>query len=121
MRCARRGCNRRVATLAHDLSMRDFVDMWLLFNPLNVDWPVAEPCVHTIEDLYLITPFDTVSLPIAIGLLWMMYPVLVKVKYEELGKVAQTNEVPTISHRRKGTRTKTMCPCFLLSVRKTCL
>jgi ACR3 family arsenite transporter len=35
---------------------------------------------------------DTVSLPIAIVLLWMMYPVLAGVKHEELGKIAEAWE-----------------------------
>jgi ACR3 family arsenite transporter len=41
-----------------------------------------------IKDVFNALSIGTVSLPIAVGLLWMMYPVLAKVKYEELGKVA---------------------------------
>jgi ACR3 family arsenite transporter len=44
------------------------------------------PSIHSIIDTVQIAD---VSLPIAIGLLWMMYPVLCKVKYETLFKVFQ--------------------------------
>jgi ACR3 family arsenite transporter len=40
---------------------------------------------------------DTVSLPIAIGLLWMMYPVLARVKYEELGRIRHAGRMLVIS------------------------
>jgi ACR3 family arsenite transporter len=50
-----------------------------------------------IKDLFNALSIGTVSLPIAIGLLWMMYPVLAKVKYEELGKVAQAWEQFSVS------------------------
>jgi arsenite transporter len=40
---------------------------------------------------------DTVSLPIALGLLWMMYPVLAKVRYGELGQLRSRGRVFGVS------------------------
>jgi ACR3 family arsenite transporter len=39
----------------------------------------------------------TISFPIAVGLLWMMYPVLAKVRYEELGKVTTAWKMFSVS------------------------
>ncbi|MFW9909721.1 MAG: ACR3 family arsenite efflux transporter [Candidatus Thorarchaeota archaeon] len=39
----------------------------------------------------------TISIPIAIGLLWMMYPVLAKVKYEEIGKLKRESRMFGVS------------------------
>ena len=45
-------------------------------------WPGIGPALDRVK-------LGTVSLPIAVGLLWMMYPVLAKVKYGKLGHLTR--------------------------------
>ncbi len=69
------------------LSLLDrFLPLWI-FLAMAVG-VVAGYIFPGIAEVFDALRIDTVSLPIAIGLLWMMYPVLAKVKYEELSKVA---------------------------------
>lgn len=78
---------RKTASVVGRLSLLDrLLPLWIfLAMAIGVGLGYIFPGIATVFDALRI---DTVSLPIAIGLLWMMYPVLAKVKYEELGKVA---------------------------------
>ncbi|MGQ9586728.1 MAG: ACR3 family arsenite efflux transporter, partial [Anaerolineae bacterium] len=63
-----------------------FLPLWIFLTmALGVGLGRIWPDIADVLDALRI---DTVSLPIAIGLLWMMYPVLTKVQYEKLNKVA---------------------------------
>src|SRR3990170_5540146 len=78
---------RKPAGVIGRLSILDrFLPLWIfLAMGIGLRLGYVYPNVANLLDSARI---DTISLPIAIGLLWMMYPVLAKVKYEELGKVA---------------------------------
>ena len=67
------------------LSLLDrFLPLWI-FLAMAVG-VVAGYIFPGIAEVFDALRIDTVSLPIAIGLLWMMYPVLAEVKYEELSR-----------------------------------
>lgn len=62
-----------------------FLPIWILLSIIiGVGSGALYPELASILDTFRI---DTVSLPISIGLLWMMYPPLAKVRYEKLSKI----------------------------------
>lgn len=69
------------------LSILDrFLPLWIfaamaLGIGLGSIFPELGPALDSVK-------LDTVSLPITIGLLWMMYPVLAKVKYGKMPQMA---------------------------------
>jgi arsenite transporter len=70
----------RLSTLDRWLPVWIFLAMALGIT-LGKAFPGLAPVLEAMK-------LDTVSLPIAIGLLWMMYPVLARVKYEKIPAIA---------------------------------
>jgi ACR3 family arsenite transporter len=84
----RDGATSADESVAGRLSALDrFLPVWILLAmALGVGLGAVAP---GIKDVFNALSIGTVSFPIAVGLLWMMYPVLAKVKYEEIGKVGK--------------------------------
>ena len=67
--------------IAGRLSILDrFLPLWI-FLAMAIGIGLGAVIPH-IKDAFSALSIGTVSLPIAVGLIWMMYPVLAKVKYE---------------------------------------
>lgn len=72
-----------------------YLPLWIfLAMIIGVGLGAIAPGIKTVFNALSI---GTVSLPIAVGLLWMMYPVLAKVKYEELGKIRHAAQQFSVS------------------------
>lgn len=71
-----------------------YLTLWIILAmALGISLGYFLPSLATTLDTYRI---DTVSLPIAIGLLVMMYPPLAKVKYEELRRLVREKDAAKV-------------------------
>lgn len=75
--------------------LEKYLTFWIfLAMAIGVGLGAVFPDMSNVLDSFRM---DTVSLPIAIGLIWMMYPPLARVKYEELSKLKKSGKALKLS------------------------